>query len=166
MRLRAPLARLALAISLGAILLGINATQPASAQANQATDAAPLRFDSPAEEARFHALTLQLRCVMCQNQSLADSQALIALQLRREVLDLMRQGRSDAEIKAFLVQRYGEFVLYKPPLEGRTWLLWAGPAVILLLGAGALFVIVRLRRPADTASTVAGSDDADDPQEW
>lgn len=166
MRLRVPLARLALAILLGAFLLGTSATRPASAQANQAADAAPLHFNGPAEEARFHALTLQLRCVMCQNQSLADSQALIALQLRREVLELMRRGLSDDQIKTFLVQRYGEFVLYQPPLEGRTWLLWAGPAVILLLGAGALVVIVRRRRPADAASTVAGSNDADDPQEW
>lgn len=71
----------------------------------------------------------------------------------------MREGRSDEEIKAFLVQRYGEFVLYKPPLESRTWLLWAGPAIILLLGAGALVVIVRRRRPTDATA-------ADDGQEW
>lgn len=147
------------------LVLAASTAQPALAQANQEADAAPLRFDSPAEESRFHALTLQLRCVMCQNQSLADSHAMIALQLRREVLELMREGRSDDEIKSFLVQRYGEFVLYKPPLEGRTWLLWAGPAVILLLGAGALVVIVRRRRPADAAAAADGSD-PDDPQEW
>lgn len=140
------------------ILLCLTAL-PALAQSGQQADAAPLRFSSPAEEARFHDLTLQLRCVMCQNQSLADSQAMIALQLRREVLELMREGRSDEEIKAFLVQRYGEFVLYKPPLESRTWLLWAGPAIILLLGAGALVVIVRRRRPTDATA-------ADDGQEW
>lgn len=162
MRWRLPLTRLALAAAFGALLLGVAAAPPAFAQANQAADAAPLHFNSPAEEARFHALTLQLRCVMCQNQSLADSHAMIALQLRREVLDLMRRGLSDDQIKAFLVQRYGEFVLYQPPLEARTWLLWAGPALVLLLGAGALVMIVRRHRPADAAP----NGDPDDLQEW
>ena len=133
---------------------------PALAQSGQQADAVPLQFNNPAEEARFHDLTVQLRCVMCQNQSLADSNAMIALQLRREVLDLMRQGRSNDEIKAFLVQRYGEFVLYNPPLEARTWLLWAGPAALLLLGAGALVVSVRRRRPAGALPR------EDDHQEW
>ncbi len=131
---------------------------PAFAQANQQADAAPLQFRDAAEEARFHALTVQLRCVMCQNQSLADSNALIALQLRREVLDLMRQGKSDAAIKDYLVQRYGEFVLYQPPLEGRTLLLWAGPALVLL--AGAAVVVARVRRRKDVAPA------ADEGQEW
>src|SRR5690606_15495673 len=85
------------------------AALPAFAQASQQADAAPLQFRDATEEARFHALASQLRCVMCQNQSLADSNALIALRLRHEVLDLMREGRSDAQIKDFLVQRYGEF---------------------------------------------------------
>jgi cytochrome c-type biogenesis protein CcmH len=136
------------------------AALPALAQANQQADAAPLQFHDAAEEARFHALTLQLRCVMCQNQSLADSNALIALQLRREVLDLMRQGKSDDAIKDYLVQRYGEFVLYKPRLEGGTLLLWIGPAVVLLAGAGVVAAIVRRRK--SPAATVAG----DDGQEW
>ena len=136
------------------------ATLPAFAQANQQADAAPLRFHGAAEEARFHALTLQLRCVMCQNQSLADSNALIALQLRREVLELMRKGMSDAQIKDYLVQRYGEFVLYKPKLEGGTLLLWIGPAVVLLAGAGVVAAIVRRRKPA---ANPAASDDG---QEW
>ena len=124
------------------------ATLPAFAQANQQADAAPLRFHGAAEEARFHALTLQLRCVMCQNQSLADSNALIALQLRREVLDLMRQGKSDDEIKTYLVQRYGEFVLYKPRFEAGTLLLWLGPALVLLAGAGVVVTLVRRRKGA------------------
>ena len=136
------------------------AALPAFAQANQQADAAPLQFRNATEEARFHALTLQLRCVMCQNQSLADSNALIALQLRREVLDLMRQGKSDAQVKDYLVQRYGEFVLYKPKLEGGTLLLWIGPVVLLLAGAGVVAAIVRRRKPA--ATPAAG----DDGQEW
>ena len=93
--------RLLLALLL--CLASLPASVPAFAQANQQADAAPLQFRDAAEETRFHALASELRCVMCQNQSLADSNALIALQLRREVLDLMREGRSDSEIKDFLV---------------------------------------------------------------
>ena len=141
-----------------AILLWL-ASLPAFAQANQQADAAPLQFRDTREEARFHALAAELRCVMCQNQSLADSNALIALSLRREVLDLMRAGQSDAQIKDFLVQRYGEFVLYKPRVEGRTWLLWLGPAAILLAGAALVVVLVR-RRPAQPIPR------NDEPQEW
>ena len=155
------MSRAAIAILARLLLIALlwSPALPTFAQANQQADAAPLHFDTPAEEARFHDLTLQLRCVMCQNQSLADSHALIALQLRREVLDLMRQGRSDDEIKAFLVQRYGEFVLYKPRLEESTWLLWAGPIVILLFGAGVLAVTMRRRRSASCFSD-------NDEQEW
>ena len=140
-------------------VLALGAAPDARAQANQQADAAPLRFTDPAEEARFHALAAELRCVMCQNQSLADSNALIALNLRREVLALMRQGRSDAEIKDFLVARYGEFVLYKPRVEGRTWLLWLGPALVLL--AGAVLVVVLVRRKS--AQPLPRNDE---PQEW
>ena len=141
-----------------ALLLWL-ATLPAFAQANQQADAAPLQFRDTSEEQRFHALAAELRCVMCQNQSLADSNALIALSLRREVLELMRAGQSDAQIKDFLVQRYGEFVLYKPRVEGRTWLLWLGPAAILLAGAVVVVVLVR-RRPAQPIPR------NDEPQEW
>ena len=145
---------LALLLSLAALL----ASMPAWAQANQQADAAPLQFRDAAEETRFHALATELRCVMCQNQSLADSNALIALQLRREVLDLIREGRSDAQIKDHLVQRYGEFVLYQPKVAGRTWLLWAGPALLLLIGAGVVTASVRRRKPVALP--------ADDGQEW
>ena len=140
-----------------AILLWF-AALPAFAQANQQADAAPLQFRNTAEDQRFHDLAAELRCVMCQNQSLADSNALIALQLRREVLDLMREGRSDSEIKDFLVQRYGEFVLYQPKVAASTWLLWLGPALLLLVGAGVVVAIVRKRKPQASP--------ADDGQEW
>ncbi|WP_181710459.1 cytochrome c-type biogenesis protein CcmH, partial [Xanthomonas oryzae] len=108
-------------------------------------DPAPLRYASAEEEARFHALTAELRCVQCQNQSLADSNAQIAQDLRREVLALMHEGRSDAQIRQFLVARYGEFVLYRPRVESRTWLLWFGPLLVLLLGVGAVVLVVRKR---------------------
>lgn len=112
----------------------------------------PMPFRDAAEEARFRALAAELRCVMCQNQSLADSSAPIAKDLRREVFDLMREGRSDAEIKAFLVERYTDFVLYKPPLNARTWWLWFTPLLILLAGATTVMVIVRRRAKAVDSS--------------
>jgi cytochrome c-type biogenesis protein CcmH len=105
----------------------------------------PMPFADAAEEARFRALAAELRCVMCQNQSLADSNAMIAQDLRREVFDLMQQGKSDEEIKIFLTERYTEFVLYRPRVEPRTWLIWFGPAALLLAGAIAVIVIVRKR---------------------
>lgn len=105
----------------------------------------PLPFRDAAEEARFRALAAELRCVMCQNQSLADSNAMIASDLRREVLDLMQQGKSDQEIKDFLVERYTDFVLYRPPVRSDTLLLWLGPGVVLVAGLVAVIVIVRRR---------------------
>jgi cytochrome c-type biogenesis protein CcmH len=135
------------------------ALAPTAAIAQVVQDPAPIRFQDPVEERRFNRLVAELRCVMCQNQSLADSNAQIAHDLRREVLGLMREGRSDAEIKDFLVARYGEFVLYRPRLAGKTWLLWLGPAV-LLLGGG--LVLARIVRRRSDHGTVAGDED----QEW
>jgi len=124
----------------------------------------PPTFRSVAEEQRFHALTSELRCVMCQNQSLADSNAQIAHDLRREVLELMHQGKSDAQIKDFLVERYGEFVLYRPRVESTTWLLWFGPALVLLAGGFALARVVRSRAAAADASAAGQRNDEE--QEW
>ncbi len=117
-----------------------------------------LQFRDAAEEARFHALAAELRCVMCQDQSIADSNAQIARDLRREVLAQMQAGRSDAQIKQYLVARYGEFVLYRPRVEARTWLLWFGPALLLLLGLALLVLVVRRRGGTRIP--------ADDGQEW
>jgi cytochrome c-type biogenesis protein CcmH len=130
-----------------------------TAFAQSGADPTPLQFQDRAEEARFHALVAELRCVMCQNQSLADSNAQIAHDLRREVLTLMRDGKNDAEIKDFLVARYGEFVLYRPRVESSTWLLWFGPVALLLVGGALVAVIVRRR---SGRAPVA----ADDTQEW
>jgi cytochrome c-type biogenesis protein CcmH len=124
-------------------------------------DARPLVFRDHAEEARFRALTEQLRCVMCQNQSLADSNALIAQDLRREVLGLMRAGKSDGEIKQFLVERYTDFVLYQPRVAPTTWLLWFGP--LLLLAAGAFVVTSIVRKHGRGAPPTAPENDS---QEW
>ena len=118
---------------------------PALGAAQAVRDAAPLQFQDAAEERRFNALVAELRCVMCQNQSLADSNAQIAHDLRREVYDLIRSGRSDEEIRSFLVERYGEFVLYRPRFGGHTALLWLAPGLVLLAGGLVVVRIVRAR---------------------
>ncbi len=120
---------------------------------------APLQFTNAAEEARFHDLVAELRCVMCQNQSLADSNALIAQDLRREVLGLIKQGNTDAEVKQYLVARYGEFVLYRPQVKSSTWLLWFGPLLLLVAGG---IVVARVVRQRSGQRPVA----PDDTQEW
>ena len=146
-----------------ALLLAFALLCSAPAFAQVATDATPLRFADATEEKRFHALVSELRCVMCQNQSLADSNAQIAVDLRREVLELMRKGKSDEQIKDFLVARYGEFVLYRPQVESKTWLLWFGPALVLV--AGGLVVVGAVRRRS-RPSTQAATDERNEEQEW
>ncbi len=108
----------------------------------------PLPFADRAEEVRFQQLTRQLRCLVCQNQDLADSDADLAKDLRKQVFDLMRSGKSDAEIKQYLVARYNDFVLYDPPLKAGTWLLWFAPFALVLIGAIALLRILRQRARA------------------
>ena len=128
----------------------------------------PLPYRDAAEEARFRALIAELRCVMCQSQSLADSNSMIAADLRREVLDLMQQGKTDAEIKDFLVERYTDFVLYRPPMRPDTLLLWFGPGVVLLGGLIAVVVIVRRRSAALAKGESRGPSGDNDPisEEW
>ena len=142
------------------LLLGLLLALSATAIA-QTSDPTPLQFKDSAEETRFHHLTSELRCVMCQNQSLADSNAQIAHDLRREVLDLMREGKSDREVKQFLVERYGEFVLYKPEVTPGTWLLWVGPLVLVLIGGIVVWSILRRGKTGR-----GGSIGNDDNQEW
>jgi cytochrome c-type biogenesis protein CcmH len=98
----------------------------------------PLVFESQAQQDRFDKLTKELRCLVCQNQNLADSDAQLAHDLRAEVHELLLSGRTDDEIKQFLVDRYGDFVLYRPPLQQNTYLLWIAPLVLLLIGAWVL----------------------------
>jgi len=97
-------------------------------------------------EARLKTLSEELRCLVCQNQTLADSTAPLAEDLRREVRELAQQGKTDAEIKQYLVARYGDFVLYKPPVKPTTWILWFGPFAFLLGGGLLWFVVLRRRR--------------------
>jgi cytochrome c-type biogenesis protein CcmH len=95
----------------------------------------PLVFESQEQQDRFDKLTKELRCLVCQNQNLADSDAQLAHDLRREVHELLLTGRNDDEIKQFLVDRYGDFVLYRPPVQTNTYLLWIAPMILLLIGA-------------------------------
>ncbi len=120
-------------------------------------------FEDPAQQERYELLIRDLRCLVCQNQSIADSNATLASDLRREVRDMMVAGHSDAEIRAFMTERYGDFVLYRPPVSPRTWLLWAAPALLLLAGlAVATLVIVRRARAA--RANPAALDDEPDAQ--
>jgi cytochrome c-type biogenesis protein CcmH len=105
----------------------------------------PLVFDSVEQELRYQQLTLELRCAVCQNQTLADSDAPLAQDLRKEIYDMMQAGRSDEEIKSFMVARYGDFVLYRPPMQGNTLALWVIPGVLLFIGTIAVFLTIRRR---------------------
>ena len=95
----------------------------------------PMVFESQQQEDRFNQLTQELRCLVCQNQNLADSDAQLAHDLRAEVHEMLMAGKSNDEIKLFMVERYGDFVLYRPPVQENTYLLWLAP-LILLLGGG------------------------------
>ena len=102
--------------------------------------------EDPQIEQRMRALTEQLRCLVCQNETLADSRADLAEDLRKEIREQMKAGTSDREIIAFLTQRYGDFVLYKPPVKSTTYLLWFGPFVLLFAGTGVLYRYLKRRR--------------------
>ena len=143
-----------------ALLLGL-AAMNAWPQSQPIASAAPLQFQDHAEEQRFRELTEQLRCVMCQNQSLADSNALIAQDLRLEILRLIRSGKTDEQIKQYLVARYTEFVLYQPQVKPTTWLLWFGPALLVI--GGALVVVAIVRKHGRDAPA---SPPANDSKEW
>src|SRR5216684_3058350 len=110
-----------------------------------AKEAQPNAAD-PQLEKRVMRLSQELRCLVCQNETLADSRADLAEDLRREIRNQMKAGKSDQEIIAFLTQRYGDFVLYRPPVKPTTYLLWFGPFVLLLAGLAILFRYVKQRR--------------------
>jgi cytochrome c-type biogenesis protein CcmH len=124
-----------------ALLLGISMTALAQVQ----------RFEDPALDARYREFIHSIRCMKCQNQSIADSPVDVAADLRREVREMMAEGQSDDEIRTFLISRYGDFISYQPPFKPSTWLLWAGPG-ILLLGGGFVFARIlreRMQQPLD-----------------
>ena len=111
----------------------------------------PRSFASPEHEERYHALIDELRCLVCQNQTIAESNADLASDLRREVYRMVEDGRSAEEIAGFMVARYGDFVLYRPPLRGGTVLLWIGPFLLVAAGLAVLAVHLRRRRRAKSA---------------
>lgn len=134
----------ALLIALAAV--GLMAAEPAPLPDRPLPDAA--------QEARAKALFADIRCVVCQHEAIADSPAMIASDMRRLVRDEIAAGRSDAEIRQDLVRRYGDFVLFKPPVRAGTWFLWFGPLAALLAVGGFLLVLAR-RRPAETTPLTA-----------
>ena len=104
-----------------------------------------LEFENPSQQKRYQAIIAELRCLVCQNQNLADSDAELAQDLRTKTYDMILNGNSDAEIYEFMQSRYGDFVLYRPPLNSKTWLLWFGPFVLLLVALGIAFKSIRKR---------------------
>ncbi len=102
-------------------------------------------FDTPQDEQRFKKLSAELRCLVCQNQNLADSNAELAMDLRREVYNMIKAGKSDTDIIDFMVERYGDFVLYRPPVKPVTYMLWIGPLILFVIGAVVLIMFVRRR---------------------
>jgi cytochrome c-type biogenesis protein CcmH len=145
----------ALRVLLGGCLL-------AACLALGAKEAAPEAAD-PALEARMVRITSELRCLVCQNQTIADSNASLAVDLRREARALLKQGKSDAEVVDYMTARYGDFVLYRPPMRATTLLLWFGPA--LMLAGGAAVLVIVLRRRSRMAADAFDADDeiADEP---
>lgn len=122
----------------------------------------PLPFKDHAQEVRFQNLTKQLRCMVCQNENLADSNADLARDLRLEVFQLMQQGKNDDQIKQYLVDRYSDFVLYDPPLKPGTWLLWFGPLAILLAGGAVVAMAIRRRNRGNDNKTADGMQTANE----
>jgi cytochrome c-type biogenesis protein CcmH len=128
---------------------------PSVASANEA---APAVAD-PVLEARMLTITAELRCLVCQNQTIADSHADLAIDLRQQVREMLQKGMTDQQIADYMTERYGDFVLYRPPFKSTTMLLWIGPGVLLVLGLVMLVVMLRRRSrmPADRF-------DADEPE--
>ena len=112
----------------------------------------PRGFSSPEHEERYYALVDELRCLVCQNQTIAESNADLASDLRREVYRMVEDGRSPEQITGFMVARYGDFVLYRPPLRGGTVLLWSGPFLLAAVGLAVLAVYLRRRRRTPAAA--------------
>ena len=120
-------------------MAGLLAMPPAYVNASE-----PRAFSSPVLAERYRGLVEEIRCLVCQNQTIADSNADLARDLRNKVYEMLREGRSDEEILAYMVERYGNFVRYRPPFDTATLLLWCGPFV--LAGAALVWLLVRIRR--------------------
>ena len=115
------------------------------------------KFENPEQEQQYNRLIAELRCLVCQNQNLADSNAELAQDLRQEVYDMIQNGATDQEIINFMVVRYGDFVLYRPPFKATTAFLWIGPFIILIAGLLILLVVIRKRRQTTTVELDAAA---------
>ena len=120
----------------------------------------PYEFDSEAQRERYRHFIEEMRCPKCQNQNLAGSDAPIATDLRRELHRLLQEGRSDREIVDYMVARYGAYILYDPPFDRKTALLWLAPAAFFAVGLGVLIVIVRRRRVAAAPAALSDAERA------
>ena len=125
----------------------------------QAKDAAPAAAD-PVLEARMQRIAIELRCLVCQNQTIADSPAGLSDDLRREIREQLLRGATDQQVVQYMTDRYGDFIRYRPPVKGSTMALWIGPAVLLVLGVAVL--VIALRRRAKLAPDRFEPDDEDD----
>ncbi len=123
-----------------------------------AREAAPVAAD-PVAEARLMKLSSELRCLVCQNQTIADSNAELAVDLRKQVREQLKQGKSEQEILDYMVNRYGDFVLYRPPVKAQTLVLWLGPFVLM---AGGLFILLRFLRHRRKAVAAAAPEKLDE----
>jgi len=133
------------------VILGLGATV-------LAWDVRPASGDDPVVEKRLMALSKELRCLVCQNETLADSQAGLAEDLRREIREQIKAGKSDQEIISFLTQRYGQFILYRPQVTPTTYLLWFGPFVLLIGGLFVLFRFIRHHRDSVKETPLSADD--------
>ncbi|RQP25359.1 cytochrome c-type biogenesis protein [Piscinibacter terrae] len=106
---------------------------------------APLVADDPALEKHVMAIATELRCLVCQNQTIADSHADLAVDLRQQIRELLKKGSTDQQVLSYMTDRYGDFVLYRPPVKATTWFLWFGPGVLLVAGVAGLILILRRR---------------------
>jgi cytochrome c-type biogenesis protein CcmH len=122
-----------------------------------AKDAVPLA-DDPVIEQRLIVISEEMRCLVCQNESLAGSRSDLANDLRREIRNLIKEGKTDDQIRSFMVERYGDFVLYRPPVKPITWFLWIGPFVILLAGIIGLMVYLRRRNQRVPSTKLSEAD--------
>jgi len=117
-------------------------------------------FDSPTQEALYLQLTKELRCLVCQNQNLADSNAELAKDLREKAYEMVKSGKTHDEITEYMIARYGDFVLYRPPVKNSTYFLWLGPFAFLLIALLALFFFIRRKSSTDDAPTAEQLDSA------
>jgi cytochrome c-type biogenesis protein CcmH len=119
------------------------------------------QLSDPKQQEAYETLTKELRCLVCQNQTIADSNAELAADLRRQVYEMLQQGKSRQEIIQFMTDRYGDFVLYKPPFKGKTSILWIAPAVFLFIGLITVFFVIRHKKAAVNLQSEAGALETD-----